>query len=261
MTVREICEFINSLAPFEVKASFDNVGLLVGHPDWEVRGVHFCMDVTDAVLDEAEQLGANLIVSHHPMMLDGRKNMLETDHEGWLICRMIRSHIALIATHTNLDQAPGGINDVLAKVCGLTNVTGEGYMRIGDLPADTTVGNLPGRMAEALHTIVRVMGQLPPETPLRRMVVASGAGSGSWEDAVRLHADVFLSGEIKHHHALALNAHGVLGLECGHFATEEPGIFALADALQNHLNEVQYNGYVSKSRVGCYAMMKHEVER
>lgn len=254
MTVREICEFINSLAPFEAKASFDNVGLLVGCPDWEVRGIHVAMDVTDAVLDEAEQLGANLIVTHHPMMLDGRKTMTEDDPEGWLLCRMIRSRTALIAAHTNLDQAPGGINDVLAQVCGLTNITGEGYVRAGDLPAGTTAGSIAAAMAQALHTDVRVMGQLPTDQPLRRMMVSSGAGSGSWEHALEYGADVFLSGEIKHHHALALTAHGVLCLEAGHFATEEPGIFALADALQTHLNAVQYKGFVSKSRVGCYAM-------
>lgn len=254
MTVREIVEFINSLAPFEAKASFDNVGLLVGHPDWEVRGIHVAMDVTDAVLDEAEQLGANLIITHHPMMLDGRKAMTETDPEGWMLCRMIRSQMAMIACHTNLDQAPGGINDVLAKVCGLTDVTGEGYVRIGTLPAGTTAGNIAPTMAKALNTDVRVMGQLPADQPLHRMMVSSGAGSGSWEHAIEMGADVFLSGEIKHHHALALTAYGVLCLEAGHFATEEPGIFALADALQTHLNEVQYIGYVSKSRVGCYAM-------
>lgn len=197
------------------------------------------MDVTDAVLDEAEALGANLILTHHPMMLDGRRNMCETDTEGRLLCRMIRSHMSLIAAHTNLDQAAGGINDVLAQRCGLADITGTGYSRIGQLPEGETAGTLPDRIAKCLNTAVRVMGQMPADRPLRTMVVASGAGSGSWQDAVKLGADVFLSGEVKHHHALALAGAGILTLECGHFATEEPGIFALADALQNHLNAVQ----------------------
>ena len=239
MTVRQIYDFIDSLAPFATQASFDNAGLLVGDPAAEVRGIHVAMDVTDAVLDEAEALGANLIVTHHPMLLDGRRNLLEGDTEGRLLCRMVRGRMALIAAHTNLDQAAGGINEVLAARCGLTEVTGEGYWRFGRLPEGDTAATLPRRIARCLRTTVRVMGQLPPEAPLRTMVVASGAGSGSWEEAVRLGADVFLSGEVKHHHALALAGAGVLTLECGHFATEEPGIFALADALQNHLNALQ----------------------
>lgn len=239
MTVREIYAFINSLAPFEAQASFDNAGLLVGDPAWQVTGIHVALDVTDAVLDEAEAAGANLIVTHHPMMFGGRKTMTEDDPEGRLLCRMIRSRMALIAAHTNLDQAVGGINDVLAARCGLTNVTGEGYFRIGDLPAGTTAAALPALLAQRLNTTVRVMGQLPGERILRRMALSSGAGSDSWEQAVQEGSDVFLSGEMKHHHALALAGYGVLALEAGHFATEEPGIFALADALQKHLNEVQ----------------------
>lgn len=253
MTVRELFAMIDDLAPFDTQADFDNAGLLLGDPAQTVRGIHVALDVTDGVLDEAEAVGANVLVTHHPLMFAPRRRLTEEDYEARLLCRMIRGHMALIAAHTNLDSAPGGINDVLAAVCGLRSVTGEGYLRIGTLPGGETVGTLIPRLEAALHTTVRVMGQLPPEQTLHRMAVSSGAGSDSWEEAVRLGADVFLTGEMKHHHALALSGAGVLGLECGHFATEEPGIFALADALQKQLNAVQYEGYVSKSHQGGYA--------
>lgn len=102
--------------------------------------------------------------------------------------------MGLIAAHTNLDQAPGGINDVLARVCGLSEISGEGYARFGMLPQGETAGTLPSRIARCLHTTVRVMGQAYAAKPLRTMLVASGAGSDDWQEAVHLGADVFLTG-------------------------------------------------------------------
>lgn len=253
MTVQDIYDFINTFAPFSAQADFDNAGLLLGDPHQEITGIHVALDATEGVLDEALQHGANLIVTHHPLMFTSRQRLVEDDAEAHLLCRMIRNRVALIAAHTNLDQAPGGINDVLAACCGLTDVSGEGYLRIGTLPEGETPATLIPRLKSALNTTVRVMGQMPPDRPLRRMAVSSGAGSDSWAEAVQMGADVFLTGEMKHHHALALAQEGVLGLEAGHFATEEPGIFALADALQMRLNRVQCKGYVSKSHQGGYA--------
>ena len=250
LTMRNVYDFINGVAPFETQDSFDNAGLLVGDPAWEVRGVHVAMDVTSSVLDEAVAAGANLIVTHHPMMFAGRKRLAETDSEARLLCRMIRAHIALIAAHTNLDQAPGGINDVLARVIGLEDVTGEGYVRLGSLPVSMTAEAFARQAGEALNTVVRLMGD--PRQTIVRLAVCSGAGSDYWEEARRLGADAFLSGEIKHHHALAAVEDGMVLLEAGHHATEEPGIFALADALQNHLNALQYKIPVSKSTARPY---------
>lgn len=253
MTVREVYDFIDSIAPFAAQEGFDNAGLLVGSGSWDVQGIHVAMDVTDRVLDEAEAAGANLIVTHHPMMFGARKNLLEDDYEGRLLCRMVRSHMALIACHTNWDKAQGGINDVLAQVCGLTNVRSGDYVRVGELPEGTTLGALTAQLTDVLHTTVRVLGQFPADKRLLCMGVVGGAGGEFWEEARAMGADVFLTGEMHHHEALAMVGAGMAGLECGHFATEEPGIFALADALQNRLNALQYSVCVSKSAVGAYA--------
>lgn len=249
-TVKDIYDFINDIAPFETQEPFDNAGLLTGDPAWPVRGVHIALDVTSTVLDEAEAAGANLIVTHHPMMFAARKHLVETDGEAKLLCRMIRGHVALIAAHTNLDQAAGGINDVLARTLGLTDVLGEGYLRVGDLPEALTAEDFAARAGQALRTVVRLMGA--PDRPVRRVAVSSGAGSEGWAEAAALAADAFLTGEAKHHHALAAVEAGLVMLEAGHFATEALGIFALADALQNHLNAVQCSIRVSKSGARAY---------
>ena len=250
MLVRDVLNWIDGLAPFETQDSFDNSGLLVGDPAWEVRGVHVAMDVTSSVLDEAIQNGANLIVTHHPMMFSARKRLVETDSEARLLCRIIRHEIALIAAHTNLDQAPGGINDVLARTIGLTNVSGEAYVRVGELSAPMTAEAFARQASEALGSVVRLMGS--PDREIRRVAVTSGAGSDSCKDALALGVDAFLTGEAKHHHALEAVEGGMVVLEAGHHATEEPGIFALADALQNHLNALQYKIHVSKSTARPY---------
>ncbi|MBR6029010.1 MAG: Nif3-like dinuclear metal center hexameric protein [Clostridia bacterium] len=253
MRVSDMLALIDSIAPFETQESYDNSGLLTGHPDWTVKGMHFALDVTDRVIDEALESGANLIVTHHPLMFSPRKVMTECDREGVLLCRLIRERIALIAAHTNLDQAPGGINDALASRLGLREVSGEGFIRVGLLPEGMTAGDLPGYAQEKLGDTVRVIGQMDANRPLRMMALCSGAGGELWEEGQRLGAEVFLTGEIRHHHALALADAGLLGLECGHFATEEPGIFALADALQTRLDALQWKCSISRSRCGRYA--------
>lgn len=257
LTVGDVKAFIDERAPFATQADFDNSGLLIGSPDTPVRGIHVALDVTERVLDEAESAGANVLVTHHPLMFHPRSRLTEDDGEARLICRLIRGRMALISAHTCLDQAPGGINDVLAGLCGLKGVTGEGYLRVGDLSEPVCGGALARRLEQTLHTVIRVMGD--DSLNVRRLGVSSGAGSDGWQEARAMGADAFLSGEIRHHHALAAAQAGMLCLEAGHFATEEPGIFALADALQNHLDALQYSVCVSKSRVGAYAFPPREM--
>ena len=251
MTVQDVYQIIDRMAPFSTQEDFDNAGLLLGDPAMTVRGIHVALDVTGRVLDEAEAAGANLIVTHHPLMFSAVKRLVTTEYETRLIFRMIRSGMALIAAHTNLDRAPGGMNDALAARCGLTEVNGEGFIRAGNLPRPMSGLELAGHVSAALHTVVRPMGDT--EKVYRRVALCSGGGSDFWEEGLALGADVFLTGEMKHHHALALADAGMLGLEAGHFATEMPGVFALADALQNAADAVQYDVCVSTSQAGAYA--------
>lgn len=250
LTVRQVYDIIHEMAPFDTQEDFDNAGLLVGSFDQEVKGIHVAMDVTPAVLEEAIELGANLIVTHHPMMFRGRKRLTDEDREGRLLCRMIRHGISLIAAHTNLDRAPGGINDVLAQVIGLESVSGEDFLRVGDLPQAMTAADFAAHLERALHTTVRLMGCT--DDLIRRVGLCSGEGDEYWADAAATGAEGFVTGEATHHVVLDAVDAGVTVFECGHHATEEPGIFALADALQKRLNEVQYSVCVSKTTTRAY---------
>ena len=251
MTVQDVYRVLNEVAPFETQADFDNSGLLVGSPAQEVTGILLALDVTMPVIDEALALGAQLIITHHPLMFSARRRITDEDTEGRLITRLIRGNLSLIAAHTNLDQAPGGINDTLAALCELQEVSGEGFFRSGLLPSPMTAGCLAGFLQERLGDAVRLMG--PESALVSRMGVCSGSGSDEWILARDAGCQAFLSGEIKHHHALAMADAGIVALECGHDATEAPGIRALAAALQNALDEIQWKVRVYESSSPAYA--------
>lgn len=250
LTVQQVYDFINERAPFETQVAYDNSGLLVGDPAAEVHGIHVALDVTGRVIDEAIAHGANLIVTHHPMMFSPIKRLVETDCQARLLCRLIRAGISLISAHTNLDQAAGGINDVLAGKLGLQNVCGEGFLRVGDLPCAMSGAELALHASRALGDTVRLMGNA--DAIIRRVGLCSGSGSDEWQSAAAMGAQAFLTGEVKHHHALEAAESSVILLEAGHFATEQPGIFALGNALQNWINDVQYRVRVSFSEAQAY---------
>lgn len=250
LIVQQVYNWINEIAPFETQVAYDNSGLLVGDPAREVTGIHFALDVTNLVIDEAIGNGANLIITHHPLMFSPIKRLVETDYQARLLCRLIRHGISLIAAHTNLDQAVGGVNDALARRIGLTGVTGEGFVRVGTLPRPMSAGALADHISERLGDVVRVMGQ--PDAVVSKVGMCSGSGSDEWPAAAAMGAQAFLTGEVKHHIALEAADAGVVLLEAGHHATEVPGIFALADALQNRLNDVQYSVRIFSSSALAY---------
>lgn len=251
MTVLDLYNLIDCFAPFVTQAEGDNSGFLVGSGSREVSAVLFALDVTEQVIDEAVRLGANLIVTHHPIMFQPVQSLTDADYESRLIHRLIREDISLIAAHTNLDKAPGGINDTLACLCGLTSVSGKDFFRCGFLPDPLSAREFADRLRALLHTEVRIMGR--EDKLIRKVGLCSGGGSSEWHDAVLSGCDAFLSGEIRHHHALALADSGIVGYECGHFATEEPGIRALASALQKKINTVECNLRFYMSGIPAYS--------
>ena len=250
LTVAQVYDLLDALAPFDTQADFDNAGLLVGDPQAEVTGIHLALDVTDRVIDDALSQGANLIVTHHPLMFSARKRMTEADYEGHLLLRLIRNGLSLIAAHTNLDQASGGMNDTLAARLELLHVEGEGFVRVGDLPERMTAEAFAAFAARQLGDTVRVMGHR--DALIHRVGLCTGGGCDEWTEAHAMGADAFLTGEVKHHIALDASYHGVVLLEAGHFATENPGIFALMEALQNAPDIVQWKMHISRSDRSAY---------
>lgn len=121
MKVKDIAALIEGVAPREFQESYDNAGLAVGSPTMEVTGVVVCLDVSEQVVEEAISLGANMVVSHHPVIFSGLKTITGKNAVERIVLKAIQNNIALYAAHTNLDSVWGGVNDKLSRVLGLTN--------------------------------------------------------------------------------------------------------------------------------------------
>ncbi len=245
-TVAQVLELVDGIAPFELAEPWDNVGLLAGRPDARVDTVLCALDMSLEVLEEAVRMGAQLVVTHHPILFRGRKNLCETDGEGRLLCALVRSGIAMIAAHTNYDNATPGVNDALAAALALENVeTVRDGMRIGT-PKQTDFGSFLKHVAAKLHGPVRHYGSL--SRPISRVAVLGGAGEDYVPIAIEGGADAYVTGEIAYHKALDAVDNGLCVLEAGHAATEHPAISALCSGLQIAADAVEYDIRVFESK-------------
>ena len=237
--VEDVCRVMDAIAPPERKEDYDNVGLLSGRMDGEVTGVYVALDLTGRVIDRAQRLGCQMIVTHHPILFHARKNLREDDPEGALLCRLVRSGIAHFAAHTNFDNAPYGTGDCLARALSMTDVEdGGGGLRIGLLPRVMDGDELVSFLRERLGGAPRLYGA---KGPMRRTALGPGAGGFMARDAWRLGADVFITGEAKHHEILEAEEMALPLVDAGHYETEQFAINTFADGLQKGLNALQWN--------------------
>ena len=244
-TVAQVLELVNGIAPFELAEAWDNVGLLAGRPESPVARVLCALDLRPDVVEEARRRGCQLIVTHHPIMFRGRKNLRETDAEGRLLCALVRADIAMIAAHTNFDNASPGVNDALAAALGLEDVAAlENGMRVGEIK-HTDFGMFCAAAEAALGGPVRRYGDAKHR--IRRVAVLGGAGEDYAAQAIEAGADAYVTGEMAYHKALDAADNGLCVIEAGHAATEYPAISLLCSGLQNAADAVQYDICVLQS--------------
>lgn len=235
MTVRiqDVVESLEAAYPPELAESWDAVGLVCGDPQAAVQRVLFCVDPVEATVDEAVGFGAQLLVSHHPLLLRGVHGVPADDPKGRLIHRLIRSGIGLYCAHTNADTAAVGVSDALAEAIGLTvtrplaphsagSATGLG--RIGSLPAPEPFGRFVQRVAENLPTTawgVRGAGDLDRE--ISTVAVCGGAGDSQLSAAQAAGVDAYVTADLRHHPAgehLARGAQVPALVDVAHWASE-----------------------------------------
>ncbi len=246
-TVKTIEDMLNELAPMETAESYDNVGALVGRRDAKVTKILVALDCTWDVVKEAETLGAELIVSHHPLLFHARKNLLEEDAEGRILCEMIRNNLSLVSAHTNLDQTEYSGSAACAKLLGLNNIRREtNYLFLGELETPMKAAELEKKISSVLSFPVRCYGD--GNLMISTLAIAGGADDGDWTAAKALGAQALLTGEVRHHNALAASMSDFVLFDGGHYGTEAPLTPFLAEYLQNRLNDVQYNVRVFPSQ-------------
>lgn len=229
VTVQQILGLLQTLAPSELACSWDNVGLLVdaGVP---VSRVLTTLDITAAVVQEAVENDCQLIVSHHPVIFDPLKHISAGDVPALLI----KNNISAICMHTNLDAAPGGVNDVLADLLRIENRRdfADNCGRIGTLNVPTTAQQLAETCSRMLHTHCKFV---EADHPVEKLAEVSGAGGSYLQQAIDEGADCLVTGEAAHHIAILAKQKGVGLVVAGHWGTEHPVVFALADALTERL--------------------------
>lgn len=247
MKLQQLMDVMETIAPAWLAEDFDNSGLQCGNAEQEVNRILLSLDCTDAVIDEADELGADCIVTHHPLIWQPLKCVDESNRVSHLVRRLIKRDIALFAAHTNLDSAQGGICDVLAKLFGLQDAEvllpadgeGNGYARKGYI-APMTVEQLADKARQVLDAgYVRYSGD--GTRVVDTVAVASGSGSSAFDAALEAGVQCMISGDIRYDNGLDYTAMGMALIDAGHFATENIILPELQRRLQNALDTLQYS--------------------
>ncbi len=231
-TVKEVFEYINSIAPFEKQCEWDNSGLIVGDRNAQVNKIGVVLDITKEAVNHAAKNGIDLIVSHHPVIFRGIKTVFADDPTFLLI----KNGISAICAHTSLDIAKGGVNDALADALGFGNAvplseTGETEMiRICEIE-ETAADELAKFVANKLSTSVAITGS---NKTIRKVALCGGAGGEFLHDVAAAGCDAYITGEAKHHEFLEADSTGLTLIAAGHFETENPVVAVLAEKLKEN---------------------------
>lgn len=249
-TVREFYQYLDTLAPFSLQMDFDNAGFLVGRGDRAVEKVLVSLDITEEVAAEAQQLGCQLIVSHHPVIFHPAKSVTDATPDGRVLLSLVENGIAAICAHTNLDAVWGGVNDALARQLGLTGIeplkqdgtdgTGRPYGigRVG-----STVGApmyAPAFAAFVKETLgANGVRFVDARRPVRRVAVGGGACADLLRDALAMGCDTFVTSDVKYNGFLDAKALGVNLIDAGHYPTEQVVVPVLAKWLADGFPKVE----------------------
>ncbi|NYF99470.1 Nif3-like dinuclear metal center hexameric protein [Janibacter cremeus] len=248
LRLRDVLAVLEEMYPIDSAQSWDRVGLVTGDPDQPVRRVHAAVDPTLEVIEEARDAGADLLITHHPLLLRGVHSVATTSAKGASVTSLVVSDTALYVAHTNADVADPGVNTALAQACGLTATEplsveeGSALGRVGDLAQEVSLADFAERLAGALPPApggIRVSG--PAGGRVRRVALLGGAGDGLIDVARAAGADVYVTADLRHHPALeareeAITAGGTPFLiDAGHWASESLWLEQLLDRLRNRL--------------------------
>ena len=251
-TVADILKYIETLAPRSMKMDWDNVGLLCGSRSSEVTKVLVALDPFEAVCQEAVEIGAQLIVTHHPLIFQAPKAITDETSIGRCIMQLCRHGISAINAHTNLDQAPGGVNDVLAAKLGLENVEivnpkdGIGLMRCG-VVAEQSLTSFLTVVKERLGC--DGLRYVDGGKPVHKVAVGGGSCAGGMLEALDAGCDTFVTADVKYNQFWDAHDLGLNLIDAGHFHTENPVVAILAAKIAAAFPEVEVK--ISETHRDC----------
>lgn len=247
VTVKDILTFIESIAPGYMKMEWDNVGLLCGNESQVVDKVLVALDPFEAVCQEATAWGADLIVTHHPLIFQGLKSVTDHTETGRCIKTLIENKISAVNAHTNLDCAPGGVNDTLANALSLTDIhvinpTGVtesgkewGLLRKGEVPPQT----LP-KFLENVKCALGCQGLRYANggKPVHSVAVGGGSCGDELFAVAAAGCDTFVTADVKYNQFADAASMGINIIDAGHFCTENPIVAVLAEQIQEKFPQI-----------------------
>lgn len=220
MLLKEIYEFLNQKFPFSKQLDFDNSGFLIGDKQAKIKGILICLDITSEVISEAKEKNCNLILSHHPIIFHPLKQLTADS----IPFQLIKEEVNVIALHTNLDIAIGGVNDVFARTLGLKEITAIcleeetlGLVRIGKVQG-VTAETFANQVKNALGCQAVKLNLLNKK--VQTVAVCGGAGNDYIFDLVEKGIDIFVTSQVKHETFLFATQNNLAVIDAGHFETE-----------------------------------------
>ena len=228
-TVSEILSYITDVAPLCWQESYDNSGLLIGDANALVDRALLTIDVTEKVVDEAIENSFHLIISHHPLIFKGLKNILTDSTIGRIITKAIKNDIAIAAMHTNLDNSFLGVNKVLAESIGLKDLQILRAVQQSEIQVGSgMIGILENEMSESEFlnlvksklNVAAIRHSELLNKPVKKVALCGGSGSFLINDAKRCNADVYLTADVKYHDFFDAD-NEILIVDAGHFETEQ----------------------------------------
>lgn len=229
MILNEIIKVLEKKFPTTNSEDWDNVGLLIGKRNNEIKKIQISLDVTNKVLENAIKNNVDLIISHHPMIFSEIKRINSDTILGNKIIKAIENNISIYTLHTNLDSTIGGLNDFVGERLGLTNgkIIDEikenecGIGRVYSLNEKESFNNFLQKIKETfLEENIRVVGRELNSKKIKKIAIVNGAGSSYWRKAKKMGADLLITGDVKYHEALDALEENFILIDIGHYETE-----------------------------------------
>lgn len=235
--VNDVLKYLSSLYPADTACDFDNVGLLIGDGNCETDKVLVCLDCDINAVNKANEIGCKLIITHHPVIFDGIKNV-PCDS---VIYKLIKSGISVISMHTNLDVGKGGVNDQLCKILELKKVkkykANDGYILNEGVTDISNADELAKDIKRRLDgTVKYVVGS----KPIKKVLVCSGSGGNYLTDAINGKFDALITADVKHNVFIDALNYDITLFDAGHYNTENIVIEPLCGLLSKKFKDVSF---------------------
>lgn len=220
MLASELVGPIEAFAPVYMQEKWDNCGFVVGNANTTVTKALIALDCTEDVIDEAISVGADIVITHHPLIFGGVKKISESDWLGRIIYKAIKNNIVIYCAHTNMDKAAGGVSGLMANRIGLANqsvLTEDGFGIVGDLEQEMDSLEFVKSLKEKFK-VENIRISKPLDEKICRVAVCGGSGKSFIGDAIKNGAQVYVTGDISYHDFYCEK--GFMIADIGHYASE-----------------------------------------